>query len=870
MISFQKKEFDDETVKKTLNPLVKKWFFNNFKNFAPPQKFSIPNIHNNVNTLISSPTGSGKTLSAFLSIISELTNLSEQNKLEDKVYCIYISPLKALSNDIEKNLTFPLKGVKELNKNINIRVAVRTGDTSSYEKSKMLKKPPHIIITTPESFSIMLASKKFVDLLKTTKWLIVDEIHSLAGNKRGSHLSLSLEILNKYSDFVRIGLSATVSPLEEVANFLVGFDNNKARDCKIVDVNYLKKLDLKVLSPVKDIINSDFGKIQDETYRILNDLINNHKTTLIFTNTRSATERVVHNLKERFPKSYTEDSSKPGNLISAHHSSLSKSSRLRTENLLKEGKLKTVVSSTSLELGIDIGNIDLVILLGSPKSVARTLQRIGRAGHNLHEVSKGRILIMDRDDLVECSVLLKAALERKIDKISIPKNALDVLSQQILGISLHERISREELLGLVRKSYSFNSIDTEVFDEVLSYLAGEFSSLEDRNVYAKIWLDDTIAPRGKLARVLYMTNIGTIPDEASVRVKIKRLGKLEVIGKIDEGFLERLKPGDVFVLGGESYEFRYSRGMSAFVNTALGKPPTIPSWFSEMLPLSFDLSLEIQKFRRLMEEQFLNNHSKEEIIDFIHSYLYIDKFAGNSIYEYFKEQFNFSRIPHDKNLLIEHYTDDERNSKYIIFHSLYGRRVNDVLSRAVGYAISKIQKRDVEIGLNDNGFYIRTFQKIQAERAFSLLKSSELRNIMEQALLKTEILNRRFRHCATRALMILRSYKGRRKTVGRQQLSSRLLINKVREISEDFPILKETKREILEDFMDIDNAILVLEDIESGKLKISEFHTQIPSPFSFNLILEGYSDIMKMEDRKEFLKRLHTMVLAKISLKKEF
>lgn len=899
MIQFMDKPYSDDETFNVLCPLVRNWFKDKFKEFSPPQKFSIMNIHKRENTLISSPTGSGKTLSAFTAILNELIQLSGKGLIEDKVYCIYISPLKALANDIEKNLNQPLteikafadKTIKGSSEKIDIKVSIRTGDTTTSERAGMLKKSPHIIITTPESLGIMLTSPKFREKLKMVEWVIIDEIHSIASSKRGTQLSVCIERLSalakKYNpdhDFTRIGLSATVSPLEKVAQFLVGMENadlEKFRSCKIIDVQNIKKMDLKVLSPVPNLIESDFKTTNDKMYELLDKLIQDHKTTLIFTNTRSATERVVHHLKDRFPRNYVKlnesDEKTQGDegvdyrsFIGAHHSSLSKEHRLNIENRLKDGKLKCVVSSTSLELGIDIGYIDLVILLGSPKSVARALQRIGRSGHKLHDVSKGRIIVLDRDDLVECSVLLKAAIEHKIDKVDIPENPLDVLAQEIFGMAVEESRSLDEVYKIVRSSYAYRNLERKDFIEVIRYLTGQYVSLEDRNVYAKIWYDESngmIGKKGKLARVLYMTNIGTIPDESFIRVKLQgsKDDEKSFIGKIDENFLERLKRGDVFVLGGNTYEFLYAQGMTAFVKTSVNRPPTVPSWASETLPLSYDLSLEIQKFRRLMNDYFEKKSTKEEIIEFINKYLYVDHYGANAIYEYFYDQYNYSIIPHDKRITIEYFSEGEK--KYIIFHTLYGRRVNDVLSRVLGLVVSRIQHKDVEININDNGFYILTEENIQASRAFNLIKSKDLRKIAEMSLDKTEVLARRFRHCATRALMILRTYMGKRKSVGRQQLSSRLLINSVRRISEDFPILKEARREILEDLMDIRSSEKVIENIEHKRVAIKEVYTDMPSPFAFNIITMGYTDIMKMEDKLAFLRRMHDMVKAKISLK---
>ncbi len=814
---------------------------------------TVPGIHNFVG-------GYGgivlhNTLTGFLAILNELVDSAKKQILEDKVYAVYVSPLKALSNDISVNLITPLKELDELNeKKLGIRIGVRTGDTTQAEKSKMLKNPPHILITTPESLAIMINSPKFKENLMNVQWLIIDEIHALADNKRGVHLSLTVERLQRLSPgMTRVGLSATIAPLEEIAQYLVGTE----RDCQIVDVQYIKEMDLQVLSPVKSLVETDYMLKHNKMYELIDQLVQEHKTTLIFTNTRSATERVVHNLKEMFPRSYHEN-------IAAHHGSLSKSARFKTEQELREGNLKVVVSSTSLELGIDIGYVDLVICLGSPKSVARLLQRAGRAGHKLHSTVKARIIVMDRDDLVECSLLLKAAKEKKIDHIHIPQNALDVLAQQIYGIAINEIININELYALIKNSYCYRNLEWNDFFEVIRFLAGKHISLEERHVYSRIWYDEetgNIGKKGKLARVIYMTNIGTIPEETYVQVKVGE----QVVGMIDEAFLEKLRPGDVFVLGGNVYMFKFSRGMTAQVSTSVNRPPNVPSWFSEMLPLSYDLAMEIQRFRYLMEDKLKNEISKEEIKKFIGEYLYIDEKAAESIYCYFNEQYQFSLIPSYKKILIENYSDRGRN--YVIFHTLFGRRVNDCLSRALAYIIGRQQHRDVEIGINDNGFYLSSEKTFNSMTAFEQLKKEDFRKLLEQAIERSEVLQRRFRHCAARSLMILREYLGRKKNAGRMQIGSRILYNAVKRISNDFPILKEARREVLEDLMDYGHAQEIIDKIIDGKTELIEMDMQIPSPFAFGLITDSYSDIIKIEDKQEFLRRMHQMVLAKIALK---
>ncbi len=867
MITQITKPYNEKEIIDSLDPIVREWFFSKFKSFSMPQLFGVLPIHQRKNILITAPTGGTKTLTAFLSILNYLVKLARRVDLEDKVYCVYVSPLKALNYDIEVNLQEPLKEIHKVAKKFgvklqDIRVAVRTGDTSTKERTAQLKKPPHIFITTPETLAIVLTTKKFIENLKGLEFIIVDEIHALASSKRGVDLSLSLERLEHVSAITptRIGLSATIAPLDEIARYLVGYDKGKERECLIANVQFLKKLDFKVLSPVNDLINITANQMYHGLYDLLNKLIQEHKTTLIFTNTRSATERVVNYLKERFPKRYAEN-------IGAHHSSLSKKYRRDIEKRLRDGELKCVVCSTSLELGIDIGYIDLVLQLGSPKSVARALQRQGRSGHRLHETTKGRMIVLDRDDLVECSLILKEAIEKKIDKIQIPKKAYDVLSQHIYGMAIAQKWNIDELFSVIKNSYCYHHLTKQEFYEVLSYLSGEYAELESKNVYAKIWIDwktRELGKRGKLARMIYMTNIGTIPEESFVNVivasPIER--KEEKIGVIDEAFLERLGKGDVFVLGGNKYEFLYSRGMNAYVNASVAKPPTIPSWFSEMLPLSFDLANEIQRFRKLMDEKFKAKKKENEIKDFIREFLYVDEKAINAIYNFFREQYLFSRIPHEKRLLIEYYEDNGK--KYAIFHTLYGRRINDALGRAFAFAIAKYGNRDVELGISDNGFFLASYQKMNVNKALREINAGNLREILEQAIEKTEVFKRRFRHCATRSLMILRSYMGKRKSVSRQQLKSMFLLGAVKRLGDDFPILKETRREILEDLMDIGNASLVLQWIEKGKIKVEKTNTETPSPFAFNLITRAHADLLKMESKIEFLKRMHRAVLEKI------
>ena len=853
------REYTDEEIFRILEEPVREWFKRRFGTFTPPQRYAVVEIHRGENVLISSPTGSGKTLSAFLAAINELILLGKEGRLEDKIYVLYISPLRALNNDIMRNLEEPLREIREVAKELGyelpgIRVAVRTSDTSPYQKQKMVKKPPHILITTPESLAIALNAPKFNQRLKTVRYVIVDEVHALAENKRGTHLALTLERLqNLAGDFVRIGLSATIHPLEEVAKFVFGFnDDGTPRSGLIVDVSFAKKTEITVESVVEDLVYTDAGTLSEALYSRLDELIEGHKTVLIFTNTRSGAERVAYHLKKRFPE-YAE-------LIEAHHSSLSRDVRLEVEEKLKRGELKTVISSTSLELGIDIGSIDLVVLIGSPKSVNRALQRIGRAGHRLHEVSRGIILVLDRDDLVECTVLAHNARNKRLDRVKIPQNSLDVLVQHVLGMALERVWEVEDAYRLVRRAYPYRNLSFDDFMSVLRYLAGEYAGLEEKRVYAKIWFDERegkFGRRGRMTRAIYYMNTGTIPDEA--KINVYTLDK-RFIGTVEEEFAERLIPGDIFVLAGRTYEFKKSRGNRIYVRPREGAKPTIPAWFSEMLPLSFDLALDIQRFRKEVKK-LLKNPEAERILMERYG---IDEKAAGAILGYFREQARYSVIPDDETLLVEEVLEENR-AKYF-FHTLIGRRANEALSRAFAYLVGKKKRCNVGIAISDNGFMLILpgNRRLSEEEIKALFQLEDLRETLKRALNNTELLKRRFRHVANRGLLVLRRYMGRKKSLSRQQLNAQTLLRLLKKNHPDFPLLKEVYREIMEDKMDIENAGLFLNRVKEGKIRVVVERNELPSPFAFNLEVIGASDVLLMEDRRELIKQLHRKIMAMI------
>jgi ATP-dependent Lhr-like helicase len=883
MITQCKEPFSIEESLDSVNIFIRKWFVSKYKEPTPPQRYSFKLIKENKNVLITAPTGSGKTFSAFMSILSDLMNMSLAAKLEDKIYCIYISPLRALNNDIYRNLTVPLNEIyQDITLPVKkISIGIRTGDTTQSERQKQLRRPPNILVTTPESLAILINSPKFAENMSSLKYIIIDELHELANNKRGVHLSMSIERLANMigHDFTRIGMGATLYPLDEAARFVAGYDGEKERDCFIVDATWDKKLDFTAISPVKDIVNANDTVVDNAIYRMINQTIKKNNTTLVFTNTRSGTERVVYNLMKRFK--YSEEH------IAAHHGSLSREIRLGVEDLLKKGKLKCAVSSTSLELGIDIGTIDNVVQIGSPKSVARAVQRIGRSGHSFRDVARGEVIVTNRDDLVECSVMLDAAKKHHMDSFTTPKNALDVLAQHIVGMSQTKKWSVDEAFYVIRNSYPYHTLQKQDFMSLLEYLSGMYVGLESRRVYAKIWYDSqegTFGKRGKLTRLIYYLNLGTIPDEVAIDVMTR---DNKWIGSIEEEFLARLKPGDIFALAGKTYRFEYSRVMKCYVDPAPGEVPTIPPWYSEQLPLTYELALDIGSFREQMAVAATRSLSRKSAISLLKKgtmkpneqakkildAMPLNENAKFAIFNYFMEQILYAGyVPTDRFLLVEKTVDEEGERSLVIFHSLFGRRINDALSRLFAIALGEMYPIDVGINITDNGFVLVVPSSVKLSKATisELIKNAcgmNMRLTLTQNIRRTEMMKRRFRYCAARSFMILRNYKGKKISVRRQQVNSQLILKAAEEISRDFPIIKETYREIFEDVMDLPRAERILKDISRGDIAYKIIETAVPSPFSHTMITFGEADVILMKDRRRHIRELHKLVLARIGKK---
>ncbi|QRV14072.1 ATP-dependent helicase [Haloterrigena salifodinae] len=885
---------EDRDVFDLLEPAVQEWWLEEFGEyvpenegfFTPPQQGAIPKIHEGTNTLVCAPTGSGKTMSSFLSIINYLyeRDRDTEDGLENSVYCLYVSPLKSLANDIHRNLEVPLEGIESVvderddQEMGEIRHAIRHGDTSSSDRQKMLEETPHILNTTPETLAILLNSPKFREKLRTVEYVIVDEIHSLAAGKRGTHLSVSLERLEAMvdHDVTRIGCSATIEPLEGVAEFLVGRDEpgGPSRDYEIVDARFAREFDIELECPTDDLIHTPREVVQERFYRMLHEHIQEHTNTIVFTNTRSGAERVLHNLREGFD-AYDEENS------GCHHGSLSKDVRHDVEKRLKEGSLDVVTSSTSLELGIDMPHVDLVVQVGSPKSVAALLQRVGRAGHRVGQTVTGRVIALDRDELLECAVMLKKAEDGFVDSVSIPENAQDVAAQHVYGMAIAEIRPESEVVGILRRSYPYRNYSDEEWESLARYLTADYAGLEDKNVYAKIWCDENDPPsgehhheeypvgrpligkRGRLARVIYMTNIGTIPDSFTCDVKT-RAGD-EWVGQLDENYLDTLEKGDVFVLGGDHFEYRYRRGSKVYVDRTSARP-TVPSWYSERLPLSYDLGREILAFQGNLLERY-DAGGPPRVRAWLREFP-LDDDSVRAIARLFEHQLRYAgneSVSTTDRLAIEVVRDRDEYERHYYVHSAYGRKFNDGFSRLLAYRCAQEATANVRVAVADNGFVLSMplNRKVDVEGILEDLEADDVREDLRSALSGTDLLQRYFRINATRSLMILKRYKGYEKSASEQQVSSEMLLGFAEDL-EDFAVIEETYREILEDKLNVTEIEEIVGDIATGEIAVERTLLDSPTPRAFGLATLSASDVVLAEDESAALQAFHEHVLEEI------
>src|SRR5881394_1736219 len=574
------------------HPAVAKWFVGHFAQTTPAQAQAWPAIKAGHHTLIATPTGSGKTLAAFLAAVDDLVHQGVEGPLADETFVVYVSPLKALSNDIQRNLEAPLAGIRaELAAlglpDVDIRTLVRTGDTPQSERATMRRRPPHIVVTTPESLYVLLGSDSGRKMLSTTRTVIVDEIHALAPNKRGSHLALSLERLAALTSTppVRIGLSATQKPIDEIARFLVG-TQTPAEGCTIVDTGHVRERDLALELPPAPLEAVMSGDVWKQVYARLAALTQDHRTTLVFVNTRRMAERVARHLSELIGS----------DVVTAHHGSLAKERRFDAEQRLKSGSLRALVATASLELGIDIGDVELVCQLGTPRSIATFLQRAGRANHTVSGQPKARLFPLSRDELVECAALLDAVRRGELDRVAIPGKPLDVLAQQIVAEVAAREWSEDALFDLVRGAYPYAELTREEFLDVVRTLSEGYTTRHGhRATYLHRDAVNGVLRGRRGARLTALTSGGAIPDNADYDVVLEPAGQL--VGTVNEDFAVESLAGDIFQLGNTSYRILRVEAGRLRVEDAHGQPPNIPFWLGEAPGRTEELSIAVSRLR---------------------------------------------------------------------------------------------------------------------------------------------------------------------------------------------------------------------------------------------------------------------------------
>ncbi|AXG10328.1 ATP-dependent helicase [Haloplanus rubicundus] len=877
----------DTDVLSLLDPAVRDWWVDQFGAFVsenggfftPPQREAIPLVHEGRNTLVCAPTGSGKTLASFTAIINELFRRERNGGLDNAVYCLYISPLKALANDVHRNLADPLDGIRERlaerGESTEVRHAIRHGDTADAERRGMLSETPHILNTTPETLAILLNSPKFREKLRSVEYVVVDEIHALAANKRGTHLSVSLERLERLADGspTRIGCSATVEPLDTMAEFLVGCEDGTPRDCEVVDARFAREFDLEVDCPVDDLVGTPGEVVRSRFYEQLHDLIADHTNTLVFTNTRSGAERTLQALRERFD--YDESNS------ACHHGSLSADRRNAVEAGLKEGDFDVVTTSTSLELGVDMPHVDLVVQVGSPKSVAALLQRVGRAGHQVGQVVEGRVIALDRDDLVESAVMVRKAESGFVDRVFVPENAYDVAAQHVYGMAINAVRRESAVRETLRRAYPYRDFSDARFETLFRYLTADYEGLEERNVYAKIWRDTNDPPdgdhhypdftvgepligkRGRLARMIYLTNVGTIPDSFSCDVFVR--GGDEWVGELDEDYLDTLDSGDVFVIGGERFEFRYRRGSKVYVDRTSARP-TVPSWYSERLPLAYDLAREILAFQRDLLDR-LDSGGVPAVRVWLRESPLSER-AVRAVTRLYDQQVAFAgseSVSTPERIAVEEERDREEYRRRYYVHTLYGRRFNDGLSRLLAAACASESNASVTVAVADNGFVLSMplNRRVDAAGILRGLDPADARADLRDALRGTDLRQRYFRIDATRSLMILKRYKGHEKSAARQQVESETLLSLADDL-DDFAVVEETDRELLEDKLHVAGIEAVLARIRAGEVEVVEHTVETPTPRAFGLATLAATDTVLAEDESAALRDFHERVVAEI------
>jgi ATP-dependent Lhr-like helicase len=870
------------------HPLVRDWFVRRFGTPTEPQEQGWPHILAGHTTLISAPTGSGKTLAAFLACIDRLVRKALAGDLQDRTEVLYVSPLKALGNDIQKNLEVPLGEILQMAGERGllmpqVRTAVRTGDTLMHERRAMLKRPPHILVTTPESLYILLTAEKSRAILRDVETVIVDEIHAVADDKRGAHLALSLERLEAWTHRppLRIGLSATQKPIEEVAHFLTGtgFPNNDRPDPVIVNVGHKRKLDLAIEVPASQLGPIATNEMWDEIYNRLVELVEQHRSTLVFVNTRRLSERISHQLAEKLG----------ADNVAAHHGSLSRKLRLTAEKRLKDGEVKVLVATASLELGIDIGTVDLVVQISSPRAIAVALQRVGRSGHWRGAVPKGRFFVTTRDELQECAALVRAIRQGDLDRLMIPDSPLDILAQQIVAIcaSGGGRVERaphdpgwdeDELFDLVRRAYPYRNLSRATYEAVLEMLSEGIASRRGR--YGAYVHHDRInrklrARRG--ARLAAITSGGAIPETALFTVVAEPEGI--VVGTLDEDFAVESNAGDIMLLGNSSWRIRRVEGKSGrvLVEDAHGAPPSVPFWRGEAPARTEELSLQVADLRQQISDRLPNispigvSFSQPEVaetIAWLKEECGLDDSGAEQMIEYILQgRAVLGAVPTQQTVIAERFFD-EGGGMQLVIHAPFGGRINKAWGLALRKRFCRSFNFELQAAATDNGLNIALAEQhsFPLTDVFHFLNADTVQPILEQAALASPFFGTRWRWDANRALALLRFQSGKKVPPQIQRMRSDDLLASVfpdvaacQENIEgdiqipDHPLVNEVMKDVLTEAMDLDGLKNLLRKMADGRIRCVAVDTPVPSQFSHEILNANpyaYLDDAPLEERR--------------------
>ncbi len=857
------------------HPLVARWFTATFGAPTPAQSEGWTAIAGGRDTLIAAPTGSGKTLAAFLWAINELVTAAASGELRDETSVVYVSPLKALGNDIHKNLTVPLAAIRKLAEEEvrsstgerslketplpEIRMAVRSGDTPAAERNLMVRRPPHILITTPESLYILLTAERSRAFLANTRAVIVDEIHAVAGDKRGSHLALTLERLDALDGRrrQRIGLSATQKPIEDIARLLVGTSRLDAvgrADCAIVDVGHRRDWDLSIHVPGQPLGPIASHEMWGEVYDQMASMVEEHRSTLVFVNTRRLVERVAHQLEARLGEGK----------VGAHHGSLSRKTRLAAEEGLKSGSLRVVVATASLELGIDVGHVDLVCHLGAPRALATLLQRIGRSGHWLGGIPKGVLFPLTRDELVQSAAAVMAARAGELDRVVMPAKPLDILAQQIVATAATGKVSEQSLWDMARRAYPYRDLTRKEFDEVIEMLSEGFATKRGRSS-AHLHRDQVngVVSGRRGARLAAITSGGAIPDTADYDVIAEP--EEVFVGKVNEDFAVESMAGDVFLLGNTSWRIRRVESGRVRVEDAKGAPSSVPFWLGEAPARTAELSRAVSDLRagvaaRLGDPAAARAWLTEQAL--------VDEAGAAQIVDYIAETVAVLGVVPTVDTVVAERFFDEAGGMQLVLHTPFGGRVN----RAWGLTLRKrfCVNFDFELQATatDDGVVLSLGEQhsFPLDSVFAFLRPQTLRDTLVQAVLPSPIFGNRWRWNATRGLALLRRTGGRKVPAPILRMRSDDLLaavfpdqvacqeNRSGPIEPpDHPLVNETILNCLHEAMDLDGLIGIVEAMDRGEIRAVAVETPAPSPMSHEILNANpyaFLDDAPLEERR--------------------